>query len=138
MKILKQKYNRQRHDAKIRNIEWQFTFESWLAWWGEDIALRGNKSGQLVMARKGDQGPYHPDNVRKVTSNENHKEAHDNGLGWGPGSKHSIETRAKISAGCKGKVIVDRKNAPWTEERRAKIKATWAEKLATPVGIQTV
>jgi hypothetical protein len=129
MNTLKQKYNRQRYDAKIRGIDWQFTFESWINWWGEDIALRGNKTGQLVMARNGDTGPYHPDNVRKITCNQNHSEAHTNGLGWTNGQKHSIETRALISEKCKGRVIIGRKNPLWTEERKAKVKETWAKKL---------
>ena len=74
MNILKQKFITQRTGARNRNIEWHFTFESWLAWWGDDIANRGNRSGQLVMARLGDQGPYHPDNVKKITCNENASE----------------------------------------------------------------
>jgi hypothetical protein len=69
---MKQHYNRQKYNAiHIRNIEWHFTFESWLAWWGDDIVNRGSRKGQLVMARNGDTGPYHPDNVRKATVSEN-------------------------------------------------------------------
>ena len=67
-------YSGQKYKAKNRNIEWQFTFESWIIWWGIDITKRGHKRGQLVMARYKDQGPYHPDNVRKATCSENVKE----------------------------------------------------------------
>ena len=63
---------------KKRNIEWQFTFEEWLDWWGDDIHNRGILKGQLVMARYGDIGPYHPDNVRKTTVEDNVKEARAN------------------------------------------------------------
>ena len=70
-----QKYNYQRANAKGRNIEWQFTFESWLAWWGDDIVNRGLGKHQLVMCRKGDQGPYHPDNCYKASQSQNAKDA---------------------------------------------------------------
>jgi len=96
MNKLKNKYHTQHTGARNRGIDWHFTFESWLEWWGDDIEKRGNKSGQLVMARNGDTGPYHPDNVRKITCNENHRESCQNGLGWQKGSKHSIETRNRI------------------------------------------
>ena len=128
MNIYKQKYNRQRYDAQLRDITWQFTFESWIDWWGEDIIKRGNKSGQLVMARNGDTGPYHPNNVRKVTANENHSESCANGLGWQKGNKHSAETCAKLSALSKRPKRAGIKRQPWTEERKAKVAATWAAK----------
>lgn len=76
MKDLKREaYYTQKHHAKDRNIDWHFTYDSWLAWWGDDITLRGCQKGQLVMARHGDCGPYHSDNVRKATCEENIKEA---------------------------------------------------------------
>jgi hypothetical protein len=71
--------NAKYHAIHIRNIDWQFTYDTWVEWWGEDITKRGPYKGQLVMARNGDIGPYHPDNVHKVTSTENHKERKANG-----------------------------------------------------------
>ena len=97
MNIYKQKFITQRTGARNRGIEWYFTFEEWMAWWGDDIANRGNRSGQLVMARYKDQGPYHPDNVRKITCNENHSEAHRT-TGCFKGKKHTEETKARIKA----------------------------------------
>lgn len=70
----KHRYGIQRCHAIKRGIEWCFTFETWLEWWGDDIANRGRGSGKLVMARYNDTGPYHPNNVRKATHNENSKE----------------------------------------------------------------
>jgi hypothetical protein len=67
-------YNIQRLHAGYRDIEWQFTFDEWLAWWGDDIVNRGQGNGKLVMARHNDKGPYHPDNVRKATHNQNSQE----------------------------------------------------------------
>lgn len=94
---MKTKYNSQKCAAKKRGIEWYFTFDTWLAWWGNDIINRGRRKGQLVMARKGDQGPYHPDNVYKATTKENQNE-------WrcGQDGSHTVETRIKISKAKKG------------------------------------
>lgn len=78
--------------AKQRDIEWNFTYESWEAWWGTDIANRGCRKGQLVMARYKDQGPYHPDNVRKITCGENAKEAHTH-MVFSPESREKIRQR---------------------------------------------
>jgi hypothetical protein len=64
-------YDNAKHCAKQRNIDWQFTYDEWIAWWGNDIINRGPRKGQLVMARNKDTGPYHPTNVRKATCSEN-------------------------------------------------------------------
>jgi len=124
---IKQKYYTQKSGAKCRNIEWCFTYESWLEWWGDDIVNRGNKSGQLVMARNNDTGPYHPDNVRKVTCNANHSEAHKNGLGGMKNRKHTPESLEKMLAAAK-KLRKKHTKLPWTEERKAKVKETWTLK----------
>ncbi len=68
-------YDNAKYCAKERGIEWLFTYDTWTEWWGEDITKRGPYRGQLVMARHGDVGPYHPDNVRKATCSENCSEA---------------------------------------------------------------
>lgn len=87
---LSQKYLIQKHHAGKRGIDWQFTLESWIAWWGDDIVNRGRKSGQLVMARIGDIGPYHPDNCVKKTCNDNLSEG-------SLGKSKSLETRKRMS-----------------------------------------
>jgi hypothetical protein len=81
-------YYTQMWTAKKRGIEWNFTYDSWLDWWGADIINRGRNKGQLVMARYGDIGPYHPDNVRKLPVEENIKEAN-------VGRKHTEEHSIK-------------------------------------------
>ena len=60
---------------KKRGIEWHFTFDEWLDWWGDDIVNRGREKGKLVMARYNDTGPYHPDNVRKLEFGMNTRES---------------------------------------------------------------
>ena len=62
----KGKYQKQRERAKARGIEWQFTYEAWVAWWGEDFFTRGRRRDDLVMARIGDVGPYSPTNCVKM------------------------------------------------------------------------
>ena len=68
-------YNRQYHEqkgnARRRGIEFNFTYQEWLDWWGDDIEQRGKGFNKLVMARKNDQGAYHPDNVVKMLNQEN-------------------------------------------------------------------
>jgi hypothetical protein len=72
---LKQKYKDQRLAAGYRGIAWHFTYEEWITWWGDDILKRGRLKDQLVMARKNDQGAYHPGNVYKATTGDNVRES---------------------------------------------------------------
>ena len=67
-------YCGQKSMAKKRGIAWEFTFESWLAWWGDDYALRGQGRGKLCCARLGDVGPYSPENCKKITHEQNARE----------------------------------------------------------------
>ena len=71
---LREKYMTQRLNASRRNIDWQFTYEEWLDWWGDDIINRGRGKHKLCMARIGDTGPYNPDNVYKTTLENNVKD----------------------------------------------------------------
>ena len=64
-------YADQRRNSKKRGIDFQFTYEEWLDWWGDDIINRGKQKGQLVMARHGDTGPYHINNVFKCDCSSN-------------------------------------------------------------------
>ena len=64
-------YERQRHSARVRKIEWLFDLESWLRVWDGKIAKRGRGYRALCMCRHKDQGPYAPWNVRIATGYEN-------------------------------------------------------------------
>ncbi len=75
------RYMKHRRSAKWRGIAFLFTFEEWVEWWGEDWEKRGNGPNDLVMARVGDTGPYHPSNVRKLTMAENSREGQI-GIEW--------------------------------------------------------
>jgi len=93
MNIIRDKFRNQRKSAAVRGIEWQFTYEEWLAWWGEDFVNRGRYRGQLVMARINDTGPYHPDNVFKCKAEDNTRD----GIQQRKPFNHSIEAKQKIS-----------------------------------------
>jgi len=54
------KYTFQRNSARLRNIPWELTFETWWKMW-EDSGKweeRGQSSTSYCMCRKGDVGPY--------------------------------------------------------------------------------
>jgi len=63
--------------SKRRGIEFQFTYEEWLAWWEKALAehgphaKRGKGKDLLVMCRIGDRGPYAADNVYCGTPAQN-------------------------------------------------------------------
>jgi hypothetical protein len=101
MKMYKHPYysafNDQRQHAKRRGIDWHFDFNTWLEWWGEDITKRGRNKGNLCMARNGDIGPYHPNNVSKISCEENISQANI-GKGYRKGIPQTDEHRAKNSA----------------------------------------
>ena len=81
-------YHTQRKAAEQRGIEWQFTLKTWVAWWGDDYQYRGRCSGQLVMARKGDAGPYSPSNTVKATCNQNHSDTDYNKIVYKTMKRH--------------------------------------------------
>jgi len=64
-------YRDHKSNAKRRNIEFNFTYEEWLNFWGSDINKRGTGSLDLQMCRYNDTGAYSPDNVFKATHREN-------------------------------------------------------------------
>ena len=56
----KKAYNDQWRHARDRNIEFNMSYDEWLEMWlvSGNWANRGKKSGQYVMCRYGDVGPY--------------------------------------------------------------------------------
>lgn len=94
----KTQYQNQKGSAKHRNIEWQFSYESWIEWWGDDIEKRGKGKGKLCMARLGDTGPYHPDNVFKELNEQNVYSAHIGKI-KGPQPSELVERRAAMTRG---------------------------------------
>lgn len=62
-----------RDNSRRRGIAFEFDVFAWWAWWQIDDrwSNRGVGKGKFVMARKGDVGPYSPDNVVCITHGEN-------------------------------------------------------------------
>ena len=71
-------FSDQKQNARRRGIDFNFTYESWIDWWGDDIQQRGKGADKLVMARKDDIGAYHPDNVIKLTGQDNVRDGNKN------------------------------------------------------------
>lgn len=73
LSVAEKKYRSHKLGAGYRGISFQMTFEEWWNWWQVDGRWenRGNKKGQFVMARRGDQGPYRLDNVYCATTSQN-------------------------------------------------------------------
>ncbi len=67
LKTAKLRYSQQKAHASERGIEWCFTFDEWVEWWGDDLDNRGVHAWNLQMQRFHDKGPYAPWNVRKGT-----------------------------------------------------------------------
>lgn len=65
-------YRQQRNNAKYRGIAWEFNVWQWWMLWQESghWEQRGRGAG-YVMCRRGDTGPYSPDNVFIATAREN-------------------------------------------------------------------
>ena len=106
MNKIKAAFEMQRYRAAYRGIDFLFTFEEWLEWWGDDIDKRGSGKNGLCMARNGDIGPYASWNVRKATISENSVEAM-------LGRKMSDETKRKMSIASSSRTM--------SPEARAKI-----------------
>ena len=72
---LRAAYTNQKSSAKRFGIPFLFTFEQWSEWWLTDDrwSRRGRKAGQLQMGRKGNSGPYSPDNVECATKEQKQK-----------------------------------------------------------------
>ncbi len=64
-------YNSQKSQAGRLGISWEITKKAWIAWWGDDFALRGPSAEDLCMCRYEDAGPYNLSNIYKATRAEN-------------------------------------------------------------------
>lgn len=65
-----------RGHAASRGVPFLMTFEEWWSIWEQSghWSERGRRSGQYVMARFGDRGPYAAGNVKIILSEENRAE----------------------------------------------------------------
>jgi hypothetical protein len=137
--IYRKRYTQHKSNAKMRGVDFLFTFDGWKDWWiaTSKWELRGKLRGQYVMRRHGDIGPYSVDNVFCGVTEEN---VRDGNLG----KEITIETRNKISASNKGQShpwSVGDKNPMHRPEVKAKISALTsgakhykARMVGTPIG----
>jgi hypothetical protein len=70
----KEKYHKQKGQAKDRGIGWELTFDAWWAMWEPHWDNRGCGINDMVMCRTGDKGPYSPENCRIDTVLNNRRE----------------------------------------------------------------
>ena len=87
-------FSAQKQNARRRGIEFNFTYDTWIEWWGEDIVNRGKGRDKLVMARNNDCGPYAVDNVKKLTNKINVSEGNTKKV-------YTAEYRQKLSEASK-------------------------------------
>src|SRR3712207_5757761 len=74
---MRQAFSGHRSGAARRGIPFLFGFEEWRAWWLEDGRWEHRRPGGLCMARRGDAGPYAPNNVYCATHAQNTKDYYD-------------------------------------------------------------
>ena len=68
------KFQKHKSGAKARGIEFDLTYDEWLAIWGQKLEDRGRHAGQSGMLRTRDEGGYSVGNVRIGTPKENQQE----------------------------------------------------------------
>lgn len=70
----KARFQQHKRSAQQRGIEFELSFEQWWELWEPHWERRGQKSQDMCMCRKADQGGYTLGNVRIATNKENHQE----------------------------------------------------------------
>lgn len=68
------RYQAHRVSARERGIEFLLSFEEWWGLWEPFWERRGQKSQDMCMCRRADQGAYEVGNVRIATNRENQQE----------------------------------------------------------------
>jgi hypothetical protein len=76
IKKLRIAYSWQKHNSKLRGIEWNLSFGEWLDFWEKSgkLPYRGKTKGCYCMCRTDDTGPYSIDNIRIDTVKNNLRE----------------------------------------------------------------
>jgi len=77
------RYSEHKTNARARGIAFLLTFEEWWLIWCQSRKWlqRGDRRGQYVMMRDGDEGPYAVWNVFIGLSERNHRESCEKRLG---------------------------------------------------------
>ena len=133
---LKGKYKWQKWDRKRRvdrngdPIGWEFTFDTWLDTWVKSGHLenRGTHTGQYVMARRDDIGPYSPDNVDIILASDNIRYKFTYWNMSDEQRKHlsDIQKNKKASDATKQKMSESHKQR-WANTDRSKLNSGWSD-----------
>ncbi len=119
----REKFRNAKANAVRRGVGFKMSYEEWLGIWVESghMHQRGIHSGQYVMARHGDKGPYEVGNVKIIPHIENIKER-----------VFSEDAKARIAASRIGKPhLGPKKHSEQTKQRMAESRrAFWARKRA--------
>lgn len=80
LSLAKLKYARHKAQAKFRNIDFNFDFDTWYQWWlsngiDKNIKVKWNGAYRPCMCRIGDTGPYDINNVYLANHIENVSDA---------------------------------------------------------------
>jgi hypothetical protein len=75
----KQRYYNHRQRAKREAIPFELSFTEWQQLWSPYCDPQGHRTGNYVMARHQDQGPYNADNVRITHNIQNSAERRGTG-----------------------------------------------------------
>lgn len=113
MKTLKQAYDRKRHNAKRRGIDFNLSFDEYstlLSRAGITVDQIGQKHDQYCLGRFGDVGDYSLHNCRFITVAENNREAARTKPlnGFSSGGGYQAANSGILNHNSKGKVIT-----PW-------------------------
>jgi uncharacterized membrane protein len=136
LKEAKQKYNRQKFNAKPRGIPFLITFEEWCYVWEQSgkWEQRGKGRGKYVMARFGDKGAYEIGNVFIQLHGDNLKDAN-----IGISRPKSEETKLKMreaklgipqSAEHKAKIAAANTGKKRSEETKANMRAAHKSRIS--------
>lgn len=100
-------FREHRRNAAKRGIRWKLNFRQWWEIWSSSGRWneRGKKTGQFVMARTGDKGPYAVGNVQIITTNQNIKNGYKYRNGVDIHSRNSDMRILRYSKGWKLKDI---------------------------------
>lgn len=79
--VARKKFSRHRAQAKYRNIQFNFDFDTWYNWWlsnsvDKNVNVKWSGSFRPCMCRYGDTGAYEPNNVYFATHPQNARDAH--------------------------------------------------------------
>jgi len=143
IKKAKEQFYNHRNRARRHNIEFLLTFDEWLQIWisSGHYHEKGTKTGQYVMSRREDKGPYSVENVYIQTVGDNNREAflHNNKDFIRPrngeenhfyGKKHTEATKELCRQGAKNQIHSEETNKKTSETMAKKWQENFEEEFA--------